>query len=183
MPAERIAGSEQDTKESVSNMTVSKIVEYVLVAVFVLGIFVAGRTLKKTMQLTYQADAANQGLYNALFVIGLGLMLFIPQKSFVWGLAAAMLFLLIMVLKQFRDGVDEDGIMLTGQRSGYEKWDSYSMRRVDKSVEFRLYRPGKIRLMVFPQKVSMNVERLLASKGLKKQEFHAMALNKKEKKS
>ena len=71
----------------------SKIIEYVLVAVFVIGIFVAGRALKNSMQLTYKANATNQKLYNALFIIVLGLMLFIPQKTIVWGLAAAMLFL------------------------------------------------------------------------------------------
>ncbi|MBP3701397.1 MAG: hypothetical protein J6I64_05880, partial [Lachnospiraceae bacterium] len=148
-----------------------------LVVVFVAGIFVAGRTLKKTMELTYKANATNQGLYNALFIIGLGLMLLIPQKTIVWGLAAAMLFLLIMVLKQFRDGLDDDGIVLSGHRTGYDQWENYSMRRVDKAVEFRLYRPGKIRLMVFSQKQSQQVERLLASRGLKKQEFQAAAMN------
>ncbi len=161
----------------------SKIIEYVLVAVFVVGILLAGRTLKKTMALTYKANATNQGLYNALFIIGIGLMLFIPQKTIVWGLAAAMLFLLIMVLKQFRDGLDDEGVMLSGRRSGYEQWESYSMRRVEKTVEFRLYRPGQIRLMVFSQKQSGQVERLLASKGLKKQEFQAMTVSQTKKKS
>ena len=156
----------------------SKIIEYVLVVVFVAGIFVAGRMLKKTMQVTYQAAPSNQGLYNALFIIGLGLMLLIPQKSFVWGLAAAMLFMMIVVVKQFRDGVDDDGVMLSGRRSSYDQWESYSMRRVDKTVEFRLYRPGKVRLLVFAQKESQKVERLLASKGLKKQEFQAVTVGK-----
>ena len=159
----------------------SKIIEYVLVAVFVVGIFVAGRTLKQTMQLTYKANATNQKLYNALFIIGIGLMLFIPKKTIVWGLAAAMLFLLIMVVKQFRDGLDDDGVMLSGKRSNYDQWESYSMNRIDKAVEFRLYAPGKIRLMVFSQKQSGQVERLLASKGLKKQEFHAVTVPERKK--
>ncbi len=161
----------------------SKIMEYVLVAVFVVGIFVAGRILKQTMQLTYKANATNQKLYNALFIIGVGLMLFIPQKTIVWGLAAAMLFLLIMVLKQFRDGLDDDGVMLSGKRTSYDQWESYSMNRIDKAVEFRLYGPGKIRLMVFSQKQSQQVERLLASKGLKKQEFHAVPMPERNKKA
>lgn len=161
----------------------SKIIEYVLVAVFVVGIFVAGRTLKQTMQLTYKANATNQKLYNALFIIGIGLMLFIPKKTIVWGLAAAMLFLLIMVVKQFRDGLDDDGVMLSGKRSNYDQWESYSMNRIDKAVEFRLYAPGKIRLMVFSQKQSGQVERLLASKGLKKQEFQAMSVPEHSKKA
>ena len=50
----------------------SRIIEYVLVAVFVIGIFVAGRVLKKSMQLTYKANTTNQKLYNALFIIVLG---------------------------------------------------------------------------------------------------------------
>ena len=161
----------------------SKIIEYVLVAVFVVGIFVAGRTLKQTMQLTYKANATNQKLYNALFIIGIGLMLFIPKKTIVWGLAAAMLFLLIMEVKQFRDGLDDDGVMLSGKRSNYDQWESYSMNRIDKAVEFRLYAPGKIRLMVFSQKQSGQVERLLASKGLKKQEFQAMSVPEHSKKA
>ena len=161
----------------------SKIIEYVLVAVFVVGIFAAGRTLKQTMQLTYKANATNQKLYNALFIIGIGLMLFIPKKPIVWGLAAAMLFLLIMVVKQFRDGLDDDGVMLSGKRSKYDQWESYSMNRIDKAVEFRLYAPGKIRLMVFSQKQSGQVERLLASKGLKKQEFQAMSVPEHSKKA
>ena len=156
-------------------MTASKVIECGLTAVYVIGIFVAGRTLKKTMQLMYKANASNQGLYNALFIMGIALMLFIPQKSIVWGLAAAMLFMLIMVLKQFRDGLDDEGVMLTGHYTSYEQWECYSMRRVEKDVEFRLYRPGKVRLMVFSQKQSQQVERLLASKGLKKQEFQAVA--------
>ena len=160
----------------------SKIMEYVLVAVFVLGIFVAGRALKKTMQLTYKANATNQGLYNALFIIGLGLMLLIPQKTIVWGMAAAMLFLMVMIMKQFRDGLDEDGVMLSGRRSGYDQWESYSMNRKEKTVEFRLYAPGKIRLMVFSQKQSQQVERLLVSKGLKKQEFQAIPVAERSKK-
>lgn len=160
----------------------SKIIEYVLVALFVLGIFVAGRALKKTMQLTYKANATNQKLYNALFIIVIGLMLLIPQKTIVWGLAAAMLFLLVMIMKQFRDGLDEDGVMLSGKRTGYDQWESYSMNRIDKAVEFRLYGPGKIRLMVFSQKQSSQVERLLASKGLKKQEFQAVAMPERGKK-
>lgn len=160
----------------------SKIIEYVLVALFVLGIFVAGRALKKTMQLTYKANATNQKLYNALFIIVIGLMLLIPQKTIVWGLAAAMLFLLVMIMKQFRDGLDEDGVMLSGERTGYDQWENYSMNRIDKAVEFRLYGPGKIRLMVFSQKQSSQVERLLASKGLKKQEFQSVAMPERGKK-
>jgi len=161
----------------------SKIIEYGLVAVFVVSIFVAGRTLKQTMQLTYKANATNQKLYNALFIIGIGLMLFIPKKTIVWGLAAAMLFLLIMVVKQFRDGLDDNGVMLSGRRTGYDQWETYSMNRIDKAVEFRLYAPGKIRLMVFSQKQSGQVERLLASKGLKKQEFQAMSVPEHSKKA
>lgn len=161
----------------------SRIIEYVLVAVFVLGIFVAGRALKKTMQLTYKANATNQKLYNALFIVALGLMLFIPQKTMVWGLAAAMLFLMVMIMKQFRDGLDEDGVMLSGRRTGYDQWERYSMNRIDKTVEFRLYGPGKIRLMVFSQKQSPQVERLLASKGLKKQEFQAISMPERSKKT
>jgi len=161
----------------------SKIIEYVLLAVFVVGIFVAGRTLKQTVQLTYKANATNQGLYNALFIIVLGLMLLIPRKTIVWGLAAAMLFLLIVVMKQFRDGLDEDGGMLSGRRSSYDQWESYSMKRVDKAVEFRLYRPDKIRLMVFSQKQSQQVERMLASKGLKKREFQALPVPERSKKA
>jgi len=161
----------------------SKIIEYVLLAVFVVGIFVAGRTLKQTVQLTYKANATNQGLYNALFIIVLGLMLLIPRKTIVWGLAAAMLFLLIVVMKQFRDGLDEDGGMLSGRRSSYDQWESYSMNRVDKAVEFRLYRPDKIRLMVFSQKQSQQVERMLASKGLKKREFQALPVPERSKKA
>ena len=161
----------------------SKIIEYVLLAVFVVGIFVAGRTLKQTVQLTYKANATNQGLYNALFIIVLGLMLLIPRKTIVWGLAAAMLFLLIVVMKQFRDGLDEDGVMLSGRRSSYDQWESYSMKRVDKAVEFRLYRPDKIRLMVFSQKQSQQVERMLASKGLKKREFQALPVPERSKKA
>jgi len=161
----------------------SKIIEYVLLAVFVVGIFVAGRTLKQTVQLTYKANATNQGLYNALFIIVLGLMLLIPRKTIVWGLAAAMLFLLIVVMKQFRDGLDEEGVMLSGRRSSYDQWESYSMKRVDKAVEFRLYRPDKIRLMVFSQKQSQQVERMLASKGLKKREFQALPVPERSKKA
>ena len=154
----------------------SKIIEYTLVAVFVIGIFVAGRVLKASMDLTYKANATNQKLYNALFIIGVGLMLLIPQKTIVWGLAAARLFLLIVVMKQFRDGLDEDGVMLSGRRSGYDQWESYSMNRVDKAVEFRLYGAGRIRLMVFSQKQSQQVERLLASRGLKKKEFQPVPM-------
>ena len=114
-------------------------------------------------------------------IIGLGLMLFIPEKSFVWGMAAAMMFLMIVIMKQFRDGLDDEGIMLSGRRTTYDQWEKYSMRKVDKIVEFRLYRPGKIRLMSFPQKYSQNVERLLVSKGLKKQEFQEVTMTKKAK--
>ena len=162
-------------------MSISKIIEMVLVAVFVAGIFVAGSALKKSTKLDYQANATNQGLYNAMFVIGLGLMLFIPEKSFVWGMAAAMMFLMIVIMKQFRDGLDDEGIMLSGRRTTYDQWEKYSMRKVDKIVEFRLYRPGKIRLMSFPQKYSQNVERLLVSKGMKKQEFQEVTMTKKAK--
>ena len=161
----------------------SKIMEYALVAVFVIGIFVAGRALKKFMQLTYKANATNQKLYNAMFIIMLGLMLFIPQKTIVWGLAAAMLFLMVVIMKQFRDGLDDEGVMLSGKRTGYDQWESYSMNRIDKAVEFRLYTPGKIRLMVFSQKQSQQVERLLASKGLKKQEFQAVPMPERSKKT
>ena len=160
----------------------SKIIEYVLVAVFVIGVFAAGRVLKKSMQLTYKANATNQKLYNALFIIVLGLMLFIPQKTIVWGMAAAMLFLMVVIMKQFRDGLDDDGVMLSGKRTAYDQWERYSMNRIDKAVEFRLYAPGKIRLMIFSQKQSVQVECLLASKGLKKQEFQAVAVPERRKK-
>lgn len=152
-------------------MTVSEIIVYVLLGVFAVAVMAAGVVLQKTMKLTYQARSGNKGLFNALLIIGLGAMLCIPQKTSVWVLAAAMYVLLIMILKRFRDGIDEKGVVLAGRRRGFDQYEAYSVRRLEKVTEFRFYRPGSIRMMAFSNSESEDVQRFLAARDMKQKDF------------
>ena len=152
-------------------MTVSEIIVYVLLGVFAIGVIIAGVIMRKTMKLKYQACSANKGLFHALLIIGLGAMMCIPEKTSVWVLAAAMYVMLILILKRFRDGVDEKGVVLTGCCRGFDRYETYSVRRLEKITEFRFYRPGSIRMMAFTNDESEDVQRFLASHGMKQKEF------------
>lgn len=152
-------------------MTTSDMIVYVLLGVFAVCVMGAGIILRKTMKLAYQACSSNKGLFNALLIIGLGAMMCIPKKSAVWVLAAFMYVLLIMILKRFRDGVDEKGVTLAGRCRGFDQYEAYSMRRKENATEFRFYRPGSIRMMAFAEGESEAVERFLAAHGLKKKDF------------
>lgn len=155
----------------------SEIISYVLLVVFAAANVAIGRVVKKTSRLRYQAISSNKTLMNAVLLVGLALMLCIPEKGIAWVLAGTLFFLLIMVLKRLPDGLDEEGVYLTGRKFTYDQFEAYSVRSVDKTTEIRFYRPGSIRMMAFSKNEARKVEQYLSSKGLRKQEFQQMQVN------
>lgn len=152
-------------------MSISEKIVYVLVGVFAALIILAGVILRKTLKLKFQAVSTNKTLFNIFLVIGVGAMLCIPEKSSVWVVCVFLFVMLVMILKRFRDGVDDRGICLAGRVYDFSKFEAYSMRRMEKVTEFRFYRPGSIRMMAFSNKESEDVERFIASYNLPKKDF------------
>lgn len=157
-----------------------KMITYILLFVIAVGLLFASRLVRKMENLKFSSLTNNKLLFRIFMVAGYGLLLCIPNKSIAWGVLLFMFFLLMRVMQSLRDGLDEDGVYLAGRRHDYSRFETYSMRRLEKVTEFRFYRKSQVRMMEFPNQRAEQVERLIASKGLKKQQFEEIVVRRKQ---
>lgn len=155
---------------------VGKTITYALLFVIAIALILSHRLVRRIENVKFSSLTNNRLLFRIFMVVGYGLLLCIPDKSIAWVVLLFLFFLLIRVMQSLHDGLDEEGIYLAGRRHDYARFESYSMRRLEKTTEFRFYRGNQVRMMEFPNQKAERVERLIASQGLKKQKFEEIRL-------
>lgn len=155
---------------------IGKTITYVLLFLIAIALILSHRLVSRIEDIKYSSLTNNKLLFRIFMVAGFGLLLCIPDKSFAWIVLLFLFFLLMRVMQSLHDGLDEDGIYLAGRRYDYCRFETYSMRRLEKTTEFRFYRKNRVRMMEFPNQKAERVERLIASKGLKKQKFEEIVV-------
>jgi hypothetical protein len=151
-------------------------ITYVLLFIVAIALILSHKVVARTEKAKYLSLTDNKLLFRIYMIAGYGLLLCIPNKSIAWVVLLFLFFLLIRVMQSIHDGVDEDGIYLAGRKVAYSRFQTYSMRRLEKTTEFRFYGKNRIRMMEFPNNKADLVERQVVVGGLKKQKFEEVTV-------